>query len=90
MLVIILAKIKTIPFQILKHSLSFRIRCLEEKPSYLDHSCYLKSCFLDTGMKSIEKCTKKNALKVADRQEQYQSNQSTVKLQNSFSFVKRK
>ena len=45
MLVIILAKIKTVTLQIIAHSVSFRIRLLEEKPSYVDHSCYLKSFF---------------------------------------------
>lgn len=90
MLIIILAKIRTITLQITKHSLSFRIRLLEEKSSYLDYSCYSNSCFSDTGMKSMQTCTKKNVLKIANRQEQYQYNQPTVKLQNPFSFVKRK
>lgn len=79
MLIIILTKIRTITLQITKHSLSFRIRLLEEKSSYLDYSCYSKSCFSDTGMKSMQTCTKKNVLKIANRQEQYQYNQPTVK-----------
>lgn len=67
MLTIILAKIRTITLQITKHSLSFRIRLLEEKSSYLDYSCYSNSRFSDAGMKSMQKCTKKNVLKIANR-----------------------